>query len=203
MEALWQADWGTLRNELLAYATWRAGYYRWYRGGPPELAAGQTVEDVVQEVIIKSLSGVRRWDPDKGPLLPWLQDQVKSVIDALAHSAAHRREVQTPAGDGRAGSPRGESADLATSSLRGATGDPLEILLEKERQVELERRVSALRAAVAAEPALRELLEAILVGSATRPRHVAATLGVPVADIYNRLKRLRRLAARLMCPELA
>jgi LmbE family N-acetylglucosaminyl deacetylase len=38
-------------------------------------------------------------DPARGPLVPWLKDQVKSVIDALANAAVRRHETQAAEGD--------------------------------------------------------------------------------------------------------
>jgi len=94
-ERLQEADWATLQSQLLACATWQARGYGWHRGDDLELAAGNTVEDVVQEVVMKTLSGTRQWNPARGPLLPWLQAQSRSILDALAKSASHHREVST------------------------------------------------------------------------------------------------------------
>jgi RNA polymerase sigma factor (sigma-70 family) len=177
-----ETDWGMIRKEMLTYATQRARSYWWRRGAGLELAAGMTVEDVVQEVVVKALSGVRRWDPARGQLLPWLQAQSRSIIDALARSAPHRREVSILADE-----------NLASGQLP----DPLEIVLEKEAKVQMGQKVIALLHAVEGEPELREVLEAIMRGCQPKPRHIAAELGVSVKDIDDRLKRLRRRALRL------
>jgi len=180
-------DWETIHRQLLAYVTWRAGHYRWQRGGKIDLTAGETVEDIVQEVLVRTLRGTRRWDPTRGPLFPWLQDQARSIIDALARSAAHRREVRIP-----------DSGDLDDDPFGCLAADPLEILLRKEAQRQAEIQVHVLRQMVADTPELAVVLDAILAGGECRPRYLAATLGVPPADIYNRLKRLRRCAVRLV-----
>ena len=73
---------------------WLTANYRWRYGNNFELAVGVTVEDIVHEVIEKTMNGTRQWDPDKGELLPWLRDQVKSVMGNLVRSAAHRRGLQ-------------------------------------------------------------------------------------------------------------
>ncbi len=186
MEPPGDTDWETIWRQLLAYVVWRAGHYRWQRGGQIELAAGEMVEDIVQEVLVRTLSGTRCWDPTRGPLLPWLQDQARSIIDALARSAAHRRGVRIPDGV--------ESDD---DPMKCTAADPLEILLRKEAQTWAQAQINALRGTVAEDPEIAELLDVMLVGSECRPRYLAATLGVPPADIYNRLKRLRRCAVRL------
>ena len=71
LDLLQEMDWSAIRKALLTYTTWRARSYRWNRGESSDLAKGYTVEDVVQEVIVKTFEGVRKWDPEKGQLLPW------------------------------------------------------------------------------------------------------------------------------------
>jgi len=177
-----EADWETIRGELLAYAMWRARSYWWNRGGDLDLAKGYSVEDVVQEVIVKALSGLRRWDPEKGQLFPWLQAQSRSVMDALAKSASHRREMRI----------------LETESLASAQSpDPLEIVLEKEAETQTRKKVEALFQAVDGVPELREVLQVIMDGCQPWPRHIASELGVSVREVDNRLKRLRRCASKL------
>jgi len=84
LRLLQEADWGVIHEDLLLHAMWRARGYRWNRGGDLDLAEGYTVEDVVQEVIAKALSGIRRWDPERGKLLPWLQSHSRSTIRLIA-----------------------------------------------------------------------------------------------------------------------
>jgi DNA-directed RNA polymerase specialized sigma24 family protein len=178
---LCETDWGAIGVELLAFAAWRAQNYRWASGQHMELAPGISLADVVQRVIEKTLSGERQWDPTKGPLVPWLKDQVKSVLDALAKSAPHRHEV--PALEGEDGA---ERVGICAAS---PPPNPEEHLLQAER-------VNALFQAVSGEQALEEVLEAVMNGCEPKPRYLAAELGVPVEDINNRLKRLRRRVLR-------
>lgn len=182
-DLLQEMDWSAIRKALLTYATWRARWYCWHRGESPDLAKGYTVEDVVQEVIVKTFEGIRRWDPEKGQLLPWLQLQSKSVIDALAKSASHRHEVSLLDVEG-----------LATEH----SSDLLEIVLEKEARACVERRVEASFQAVDGEPELCEVLQAILDRCPPRPRYLARELNLSVREVDNRLKRLRRRASKLM-----
>lgn len=199
-ELLWEADWGTIRRELLAYATWRARNYRWHRGDSVQLAEGKTVEDVVQEVIVKALNGIRRWDPDKGQLLPWLQAQSRSVIDALAKSAPHRRETSEE-NEERLVYETGYYGLRVSRLATGQSSDPLEIVLKKEAKAQIEQKVDALFQAVDGEPELKEVLEAIMNDCEPKARCLAQELGVPVEDVYNRLRRLRRRASKLMKEE--
>lgn len=43
---------------------------------------GSTYKDIAQEIVLRVLQGVRRWNPDKdGELLPYMAGQVKSLVD--------------------------------------------------------------------------------------------------------------------------
>jgi len=179
LRLLQQTDWIITRKELVTYTNWRASHYWWPRGNGFELVQGITIEDVVQIIIIKVLSGIRRWDPARGELFPWLQAQSNSIIDAFAKSAPNRHEVNLP-----------EAENLAIFQA----SDPLEIVLDQETQSQMEQRVTALLRAIDTEPELKEILEIILDGCEPQPRYLALALGVPVPNINNRLKRLRRRA---------
>ena len=54
-------DWGTVSKELLAFAEWRARNYHWRNSRDSALAAGQSLEDVVQHDIENTISGERHW----------------------------------------------------------------------------------------------------------------------------------------------
>lgn len=73
---------------------------------------------------------------------------------------------------------------------------PEAIILEQEKTLHVEEKVSAAFQAVDGEPELEEVLEAMLDGY-VKPRNLAEKLGVPVTDIYNRMKRLRRRASAI------
>ena len=152
------------------------------------MAAGQSLEDVVQHVIEKTISGERHWDPAKGPLVPWLKYQVKSVIDALANAAVRRHETQSAEGD-----------DVEESVAGPGTSRSLSleaIVLENEAAAQMAERVDGLFQAVNNDPELEAVMSAILHGCEPKPRYLAAELGVSVEDINNRLKRLRRRAMK-------
>jgi len=176
-EMFYKQDWSKLTRELLAFAMWWAGNYAWGKPGADHLALGQTCEDVVQLVILKTLAGERRYDPDKGELLPWLKDQVKSIIDHLARSAGHRRESET----------------LQEEAI-GPPSNPEEGLLDEQARREADQRIEWLLRAVETKPELLDILMAILHGCEPKPRCLAGELRVSVREINNRIKRLRRLA---------
>jgi RNA polymerase sigma factor (sigma-70 family) len=179
LKLLLEVEWSTIHRTLLAHTRLRARRYRWNGGGYLDLAAGYTVEDVVQEVIVKTLDGTRRWDPERGQLLPWLESQARSIMDALVRSASHRYEMHVLEVESFACEP---SPDLA----------------EREAEMQNRERVQALFQTVEREPELSEILQVILDGCEPRPRYIALELGISVREVDNRLKRLRRRAMRVV-----
>jgi len=150
---------------------------------------------VVQRVIVKTIEGRRKWDPAKGPLVPWLKDQIKSEIDALAKSAPHRYDMPLDEEGGEHLRDKSEHHATEVDILGDMRSlDPETILLEKEKTNHARERVDALFEAVSGEAELEEVLEAVLNGCEPKPRYVAEALGTSVNDINNRLRRLRRRA---------
>lgn len=167
-------DWADVGIRLTAYATWKARNRRWRTGRVDALAGGRTAEDLAAEAVLKVLSGERQWDPARGALLPYLQGVVDSLLSHLADSLDNRlQEPWTDAHDRAAD----EAGDV----------DPTE-------------RLTRLRAALHrdAQAALLAILDALEAGCAAKPQALAVHLGTSVADVNNRLKRLRRAALHLV-----
>ena len=152
--------------------------YHWQSGRHIDFAPGCTPEDVVQRVIERTLSGARHWDPAKGPLVPWLKDQVKSVIDALTKSAPSRHEVL-------AGEKDGEDQEERELAVQPAY---------QEKSLLTTERINALFLAVSDDSELTEVVEAIISGCEPTAIPLSVELKVSRQDINNRLKRLRRRA---------
>ncbi len=74
----------------------------------------------------------------------------------------------------------------------------LEREVEEAAKEQMERRANMIFNAVSGEPELEEVVEAIINGCEPKPRYLAAEIGVPVEDIYNRRKRIRRRVSKLM-----
>lgn len=190
-----EQDWVAIYQQLTAFAVSRARNCRWRRGRAGDLAAGKTAADVVQDVILDTIADKRKWDPQKGALLPWLFDQVRSEISHLLYSAAHKHEVPL-AGTESDGSLATSHELYARQGALGitATEDPEETLLTKE---EIQQREDALFRAADGDPELEALLAAVA-NCEFKPRYLAAELGIPVKDVYNQVKRLRQRALRLL-----
>lgn len=183
----------------MAFALWRADRYRWRSGSADTLPNGYEVRDIVQHVIEKTINGDRKWDPDKGELLPWLKDQVKSVIDAMANSASHRWEAYFSDDDENGLTEQEEfTAQQIDPSENLDRLTPEEVILDKESDEERREKAlikyAAIFYAIEGDEELEEVLDAVINGCELKPRFLARELNVPVENINNRLKRLRRKA---------
>ena len=138
-------------------------------------------KDIAQEVITKALDGSRNYDPDRGPLRNWLRDQARSELSHLVLSATHRHETELL------------EDELASDP---SSVDPESVVIAQEDNDFVSQSVAAILEAVDGKPDLEEIVEAILNGCAPEPRHLAEELNLEVEEIYNRLRRLRRLLRR-------
>lgn len=176
---------------------YRAANYRWRTGSSFELALGVTAKDIVQDVIEKTMNGTRQWDPKKGELLPWLRDQVKSVVDNLAESAGHRHELPIPQKKEEPTKDDEETISAIQWASETQYLTPEEEILKKEDRKRAEALVGDLFEAVAGKPELEAVLEVVMAGCEPKPQPVAEELNTPVEEIYNRFKRLRRYALKV------
>lgn len=166
-------DWAEVGVRLTAYASWKARNLQWRTGCAEALAGGKTPEDLAADAILKVLGGDRAWDPNRGPLLRYLEGVVDSLMSHLAASADNRiQEAFSEAHDRAAAAPASDPAERI---------DRLRSVLERDRQ-----------------QALLAVVDAIAGRCEAKPQAIAQVLGTSVADINNRLKRLRRYAQRVV-----
>ena len=197
---LQEADWEVIGKRLLAFAIWRAQMYWGFIDSETVLPKGFGIEDVVQEIIDKTLRGQRRWNPERGALEPWLKDQVKSELDALAKSwvAKHEQPVRLDDQGEEMWDITAIAAPERYKEQTSHTVNPEALLEEEEQQKEDEQLASRLVSAVyeASEgiPQLVDIIDAVQNGIEFKPRYLADELGVPIDEIYNRVRRLRRRA---------
>jgi DNA-directed RNA polymerase specialized sigma24 family protein len=172
---LQRVDWADVGIRLTAYATWKARNLRWRTGRSDALAGGKTPEDLAADAILKVLAGERAWDPGRGPLLPYLEGVVDSLMSHLAASLDNRIQESWSS----------ESHDGAGDGP--AAADPAE-------------RIDRLRSALLHDQqnALLAVVDAIAAQCDAKPQAIARHLLTSVADINNRLKRLRRFAQRIV-----
>ncbi|MCZ7570770.1 MAG: hypothetical protein M5U01_19595 [Ardenticatenaceae bacterium] len=199
LRQLQTADWATLGKQMLGFAVWWSQYYEWRSGTNQHLPKGNTLADIVQQVIGKTLDGRRQWDPAKGPLKPWLMNQVKSELDALAKSATHLHELsfleEESEEETYSPTPHEYIEDVTLDDTYRY--NPERVLIEKEEQERVKRRADALIQAASEDPELEEVFQAVADGCKPQARYLAKQLGTSPQDIYNRMKRLRRRASAI------
>lgn len=173
--ALREVDWADVGVRLTGYAVWKARNLAWRRGRTELPLGARTPDGLAAEAILKVLSGERGWEPRRGALLPYLQGVVDSLLShAVAAPDVSRTVYAEPPPEltPEAGDPAAERVDRLRAEL------------QRERQ-----------------DALLAVVDAIEAHCEPRPQALAAHLGTSVADVNNRLKRLRRLALRLTAGE--
>jgi len=184
-----QADWDSMYPVLIAHARWRGRRYSWHGGAHLDsLPKGNQLDDIVQLVIAKTFAGDRKWEPERGELLPWLKMQIDSEINALVKSAAHRNEEHEPEAseeycrDGTYNEPEDFFGPDPCLTPEGA-------LLEAEYE---RSNRNMLFEAAGNDQELVEIVEAVIGGCDFKASALAEELQVPVTDVYNRIRRLKR-----------
>lgn len=196
VKELLRVDWGETGMKLAAYAAFRSRNLLWRTGSDVALAKGLMPDDIAAQAIVSVIGGERKWEPERGPLLPFLKRVVDSLLNHLALSADNRR-IERFSQDDR--SPYGaeriafQDCDEGPWPQRPAdfeAADPSESECADER-------IDRLAEAAKGTPELAEVLNAILEFNEARPRLIAIRIGRPVNHVNNCLKRLRRLALKI------
>ena len=143
---------------------------------------GLSLEDFVWRVLEEYVEGRLEHDANRGPIFPLLATALRNdIIDSLRRAAHVAEETRsTLARDSESQDDPPSLDEFASSS-----GDILEMLDEQSYR----KRV---RDSLQGEPDLIEVVQVILDLDLHKPRDIAATLGVSVAEVQNRKKRLRR-----------
>lgn len=192
--------WDEHYPRLVAYAEWLIQGKHWNSNTLPK---GQTAESIVRDVIEKTFSEKRDWDPDRGDLLTWLKWVIKSEVSHLAESAANRIEVHLVwAGENDSSADGPDLEQHQPSPQRLMTRSPEEMVIdadtEAEKTAEAQSKIDALLEASSGHPELEEIVYAIIDGQCGgKPRELAQFLSRPVEEIYQNLRALRRRAEKI------
>ena len=154
----------------------------WGSEGTPVFPGGWSPEDIAQHVILKTLSGERKYDRNRGELKPWLRYQVLSVLSARTKSPENRYEMEL-------------LEEEAIEDRQAIT--PENALIEKQHQETVSQRISALYEAADNDADLLRVMDTMIDTGEHRPRFLAEKLNTEIKDIYNLLKRLRRLKRKV------
>ena len=195
---LLSCDWREIGIRLAGYTAFRARNLVWRTGSTEALAKGLMPGDIAAQAILSVISGERTWDPDRGPLLPFLKRVVDSLLNHLAESNDNRRVERLSL----------EDADILPQEVteyRRLSNDPpmiprtspINAEVQSEPDDAADQKLQQLFAAAEGKRELVEVLNAIIEFDEMRPRQVAIRIGKPVSHVNNCLKRLRRLALKI------
>lgn len=192
--------WDEHYPRLVAFAEWLIQGKRWNSDTLPK---GQTAESIVRDVIGKTFSEKRNWEPERGDLLTWLKWVIRSEVSHLAESAANRVEVRLDQPSKNDSPADGSDVERRQpSSQRIMVGSPEEMVIDAEieadKMAEAQSKIDALLEASSGHPELEEIVYAIVEGkSHGKPRELAEYLGRPVEEIYQNVRALRRRAEKI------
>lgn len=203
-QALRQADWGKIGKTLLAVAINYSNKY--YSIGYKDC------DDIVQDVIDKTIRGKpvldpesgedlpwRTWDPKKGELLPWLCWCVKSEIDNSSKKSATKSELLLFNDDADRAFEESFLPHSADTKISENLINPESALLLREKEVHNKQKIGDIYELVEGDEELEEVVLAIdcLIDeseTAQKPARLelAEYLEISVNEVNNRMKRLRR-----------
>jgi DNA-directed RNA polymerase specialized sigma24 family protein len=185
---------------LIAFAEWIIQGKHWNSNKLPK---GQTAETIVRDVIAKTFSEERNWDPERGDLLMWLKWVIRSDISHLAESASNRLEVPLNLiGENESRSGGVDSQSHLPPPQKLEVGSPEEVAIatetESEKVMAARLKIDALLEACSGKPELEQIVYAIIDGGcAAKPQELSEFLGKPVNEINQNLRALRRRASKI------
>ncbi|MBI3340156.1 MAG: hypothetical protein HY022_08500 [Chloroflexi bacterium] len=192
--------WEETYPKLVAFAEWVIQGKNWNSGVLPK---GQTAETIVQDVIAKTFSEKRNWDPERGDLLDWLKWVIRSEISHLAESSANKRDIHLDhLNDNDPAVARMEDMVNRESRVRPQANSPEEAMIAVETEDELMAsaglRIDSLLEACSGKPELEEIVYAICYGKCSaKPQDLSKCLGRPIKEINQHLRALRRRASKI------
>ncbi|MCZ7547624.1 MAG: hypothetical protein M5U11_00500 [Anaerolineales bacterium] len=184
----------------MAFAEWTIQGKAWNSDILPK---GQTAESVVRDVIEKTFSEERNWDPDRGELLLWLKWVIKSEVSHLAESASNKKDVHVDQLDGD--DPEMDRIEYEASHqpyVKPLVVSPEEAMIAMETEDEIRTlarsKIDLLLEACNGQPELEAIVYAISDGKCLpKPQSLEEYLGKPVKEINQHLRTLRRRASKI------
>lgn len=147
---------------------------------------GLSVEDFVGKVLSEYVTGKIKHHKSRGSLMTLLGTAMRNdVIDALRKKSHEREEPRAPISANEDSESKDHEKPALDEYPELSSPDPPSVVGENEYR-------ERVRAAVNDEPALEEVVEAVLDLELYRPEDIADALGTTAADIQKRKKRLRR-----------
>ncbi len=202
LELIEKAGWVRIIPELTLFAVGRLRLKFFENNSPLKGASLKDIaQDVTMESIRKVLDETRVWNPDeKDDLVIHLKTIIKSeishLVDDKEHQTTERFPIRAYSEDGRPVEELLKKAHPLEEHTEGVVIapplNPEECLEEKEQFKRHKIMEENILGKVKHAPELEEVVLCIMMGI-TKPREIAAELGVAVEEINNRQKRLRRI----------
>lgn len=193
MKLIQQADWDGIYSRALKYALTKLSF----RSGSPfeGVPRKQVAHDIVSQAILKVIDGERKWDPEKGPLLNYLLDVIKSDISHLYATEDYNLTSRMPVSpqNDMGSEPieteellnRAHALDKHAADISQDPPQPADVaLIEQETW-------DRLLEVVKGDNELENIVLCISYGF-SKPRDIAEQMGVDPKIIYNAKKRLER-----------
>ena len=180
-------EWDELLERLAHHARRKIARLAWrgVRGGP--VPGGVDPADLAAKALELAISGQRVWDrsayPDYGPFLKGVVDSLISSLVRSVENCLTRRHGPSETGDG---SP-------VTHEIAGREQEPIDPATSREDREAFRAMVFK---ALDGDDGAFQVLEC-LEADITKPAEIAAYLGLPVSEINNVQRRLRRKLGNL------
>jgi RNA polymerase sigma factor (sigma-70 family) len=178
-------DFKHLTKRLTAYGT--VVFAEFSIGGKDAVipGTGLSIEDFVGKVLLEYTLGKIKHHKSRGSLITVLATAMRNdIIDAL-RKKSHAREETRSSISVNEDSELQDDEKPALDDYPQQSADPISILDEGDYR-------ERVRSVVDDEPALKEVVEAVLDLDLYKPDEIADAVGTNAADIQNRKKRLRR-----------
>jgi RNA polymerase sigma factor (sigma-70 family) len=161
----------------------------WSRGGA--VPGGVEPDDLASAAIVDVIDGMRSWDPEVHPdFLKFLRGVVDSKVSHLVREVENRKSRRlAPADSGEEG--------VAAHSVASRELDPAGFVQDREAADRFRARIVK---ALDGDEVASKVLEC-LNAEYTKPQEMAELLGLPVSEINNAQRRLRRTVSGLLMPE--
>ncbi len=147
---------------------------------------GFSIEDFVAKVLLEYTIGKIKHHKSRGALMTVLGTAMRNdIIDALRKKSHEREETRSSISVNEDAEVKEHEKPALDDYPQPFFSDPAAALDENEYR-------ERVRSAVDEEPALKEVVEAVLDLELYKPEEIADAVGTSAAEIQNRKKKLRR-----------
>ena len=184
-------DFKSLTKRLTAYGLFV--FAEFSLGGKDAVVPGSglSVEDFVVKVLSEYATGKIKHHKSRGSLMTVLGTAMRNdIIDALRKKSHEREETRATISVNEDSEAKEYEKPALDEYPQSSAPDPSSAVDEHEYR-------ERVRAAVEDEPALKEMVEAVLDLDLFKPEDIADAVGTSAANIQNRKKKLRRRLCKM------